>query len=218
MLDRSASDGVQNGWSLTQDGISGKAGGQHVTAIQPAPALVGFITTQGKGLLDEGCKILVPVLVRRDMGNALVAHDGGRIDTVGVAGAGRHEAVGRKQDRSGQVCKFRLLVLPSRAEVAHQMGVFFQLRVAVGRQHFPVGVDVDALSGGLLQELPEVLQIVAGNDDERPLLNVRVHPRGDGMSERLRVGLVQQGHTLEIDPAKLQDEFQPFLDAVGLGQ
>ena len=59
---------------------------------------------------------------------------------------------------------------------------------------------------------------MAGNDDERPLLNVRVHPCGDGMSERLRVGLVQQGHTLEIDPAKLQDEFQPFLDAVGLGQ
>ena len=88
VLDRSAFDGVQNGWSLAENGVPGKARGQHVAAVQPAPALVGFITTQGKGLLDEGCKILMPILIRRDMGDALVAHDGGRIDTVGVAGAG----------------------------------------------------------------------------------------------------------------------------------
>ena len=85
VLDRSAFDGGQNGWSLAENGISGKAGGQHVAAVQPAPALVGLITTQGKGLLDEGCKILVPVLVRRDMGDALVAHDGGRRSWGGAA-------------------------------------------------------------------------------------------------------------------------------------
>ena len=39
-----------------------------------------------------------------------------------------------------------LLVLPGGAEIALQMGVLLQLRIAVGRQHLAVGVDVDALS------------------------------------------------------------------------
>ena len=39
--------------------------------------------------------------------------------------------------------KFRLLILPARAEVAFEVRIFFQFRVAVGGQHLAVGVHVD---------------------------------------------------------------------------
>ena len=36
----------------------------------------------------------------------------------------------------------------------------------MGRQHFPVGVDVDAFSLRLLQQQLQIVKIVAGDDDE----------------------------------------------------
>ena len=62
-----------------------------------------------------------------------------------------------------------LLVLPRRAEVALEMGIFFQFRIAMGGQHFAVGVDVDAFARRLLQQQLEVVQVVPGDDDERSL-------------------------------------------------
>ena len=53
---------------------------------------------------------------------------------------------------AGISCEFFLLVLPCGAEIALQVGVLFQLRIAVGRQHLAVGIDVDALALGLLQQ------------------------------------------------------------------
>ena len=46
----------------------------------------------------------------------------------------------------------------------------------MGGQHFAVGVDVDASALGLLQQQLQIVEIVAGDDDERPLL----HRQRDG--------------------------------------
>ena len=62
--------------------------------------------------------------------------------------------------------EFLLLALPCGAEIALELGVLLELRIAVGRQHFAVGVDVDALALGLLQKQLQVVQIMAGDDDE----------------------------------------------------
>ena len=40
-----------------------------------------------------------------------------------------------------------------------------QFRVAVGGQHFAVGIDVNAGAFGLLQQVVEIFQVVAGNQD-----------------------------------------------------
>ena len=50
-------------------------------------------------------------------------------------------------------------------------GVFLQLRIAVGWQHFAVRVDIHALARRLLQQQLQVVEIMAGDDDERPLLH-----------------------------------------------
>ena len=81
----------------------------------------------------------------------------------------RHQAVCGEQHRRGDVGKLLLLVLPRRAEVALEVWVFLQLRIAVGWQHFAVRVDIHALARRLLQQQLEVVQVVPGDDVERSL-------------------------------------------------
>ena len=42
---------------------------------------------------------------------------------------------------------------------------FTQLRVAVRRQHFAVGINVNAGTFGLLQQVVEIFQVVTGNQN-----------------------------------------------------
>jgi hypothetical protein len=42
---------------------------------------------------------------------------------------------------------------------------FTQLRIAVRRQHFAVGIDVNAGAFGLLQQVVQIFQVVAGDQD-----------------------------------------------------
>ena len=39
-----------------------------------------------------------------------------------------------------------MLVLPGGTEMAIEVGIFFQSRIPVGREHFAVGIDIDAFS------------------------------------------------------------------------
>lgn len=94
------------------------------------------------------------------------------------------------------------------------MGVFVQTRIAVRGQHLAVCIDVDALSGGLLEELMQVLKVVTGNDDERAFLNIGVDARGHGIAEGRGIRAVEQRHALEIHLAEFGDEREPLRDAV----
>ena len=69
-----------------------------------------------------------------------------------------------------------------------------QLRVAVGGQHLRVGVDVDAPACSLFQQLLCVVEVVAGNHDERPLFNGQGHLHRFRIAKRAGVGRVQQLH------------------------
>ena len=70
--------------------------------------------------------------------------------TVRIVFLRRHKAVGCKQHRSGNIHKFLLLILPCRTKVSLQMGVFFQFRIAMCREHFTVSIDIDPLTLRLL--------------------------------------------------------------------
>ena len=218
VLHRAAPDGLDDLGRLVQYGGVGKPGGQHVAAVDAAHALVGLIAAQRLRLPDQRREILAALGVRGDVPQPVIAHHRRGVDPVGIAGPGRHQAVGGEQHRRGDIGKFLLLILPRRAEISRQMGVLLQAGIAVGGQHLAVGVDVDAPARRLLQKLVQVLQIVAGDHDERPLLHVDVHPGGDGIAEGLRVGPVQQGHALEVHLPELHDQRQPLLHAVLPGQ
>ena len=218
MLHGAGLDGLDELGRLGEDGAVGKTGGEHVTAVDAAHAAVVLVAPQRQRLLNEGGEILAVLLVAGDVPQALVAHHGGGVDAVGVAGAGRHEAVGGEEHRRGNIFKFFLLALPRGAEVARQMGIFFKRRITMGREHLAVGMDVDALAGRLLQQLVQILQIVGGHHDEGAFFDVGVHPRGDGVAEGGGVSAVQQRHTLEIHLPELHDERQPLLHGVGAVQ
>ena len=127
--------------------------------------------------------------------DAGVGDDRGGVHPVGVAGPQGHDAVGGEQDGRGDVLKLPLLVLPRGAEVALQVGVaLLQLRVAVGGQHLRVGVHVDAFARSLFQQAFHIVEIVAGNDDERPFLDDQRHLHRFRLAEGTGVGGVQQLH------------------------
>ncbi len=100
-----------------------------------------------------------------------------------------------KSTGARDVLKLPLLVLPGCAEVALQMRVLLlQLRVAVGGEHFRVGVDVDAFARRLLQQALHVVEVVAGNDDERPFLDDERHLHRLRLAEGPGVSGIQQLH------------------------
>ena len=148
-----------------------------MSAVDAAHAMVMLVAAQCERLLDQGRKVLAPALIGGDMPQAPHSlprrwYTPGRL----IAGPGRHQAVGGKQHRRGNIFKLRLLALPCRAEVACQMRIFFQIRIAVGGQHFTVGINVDApvlpsvpaADAGLRRSCPDTTM-------NGPCFDIRVH-------------------------------------------
>ena len=98
--------------------------------------------------------------------HARPADDAASPDAIVVsADGGIDDAVRGHHDGAREAGEFHLLVLPAAAVVADQMFEFTQLRIAVRRQHFAVGIDVDAGAFRLLQQVVEIFQVVARDQD-----------------------------------------------------
>ena len=59
MLDGASFDGLDDLRRLREDCCVGKAGSEHVTAVDAAHAAVGLIAAEGKRLLDDGGEVLI---------------------------------------------------------------------------------------------------------------------------------------------------------------
>ncbi len=209
MLEGAALDGADDLVGDGEDGVVGEAGHQFVGAgLGFGPA------AEGDGLGDDAGEVLAALFIRGDVLDAGPADFGGGGEVLDVAGARRHDAVGGEQHDAGEVGEFLLLVLPRGAEVALEVGVLLQLGIAERGEHFAVGVDVDALAGGLFEQHLQVVQVVAGDDDEGALFQRGGHLGRDGVAVGAGVGGVEQGHAGEVDLAEFHDETEPAFDGV----
>ena len=181
-----------------------EAGHDRAAAVDTGERLVLVVAAKLQCLFDDRGKVLILADVRQFR----VGYHRRGEHAVGVACFRRHQAVGGKQHRCRDVGKFSLLILPRRTEVALEMGIFFQFRIAVGGQHFAVGVDVDTFALGLLQQQLQIVEVVAGDDDERPLLHRQRNGDRRGRTVAFGVGLIQQRHALEVFLAHLHDDGQ----------
>lgn len=86
---------------------------------------------------------------------------------------GPHNTVGGHENGPRKLAEFFHLVLPGGSVMAIEMFVLLQLWIAVGGQHFAVGVNIDSFSLGLLQQLVHILQVMSGYQNGLSLFFVR---------------------------------------------
>jgi len=209
VLEGAALDGVHDLVGDGEDGVVGEAGHQFVGAgLGFGPA------AEGDGLLDDAGEVLAALVIGGDVLDAGPADFGGGGEVLNIAGARRHDAVGGEQHDAGEVGEFLLLVLPGGAEVALEVLVFLQAGIGQGGEHLAVGVDVDAFAFGLFEQHLQVVQVVAGHDDEGALFQGGGHLGGHGVAVGAGIGGVEQGHAGEVDLAEFHDEAEPAFDGV----
>ena len=185
----------------------GKTGHHLITAVDPCKVHICWIAAQCKGFFNNRSEILI----FPDMDKSGIRNNFRGENPVCVTGFGRHQAIGGKENGCRKFGKLFLLILPGCAEIAFKVCIFFQFRVCVGRQHFPVGVDVDTFTLRLFKEKFEVTKIVARNNDEGPFFYCQINLCGSGISVGFSVGFIQESHTLEVDRAHFHDDGKQFI-------
>lgn len=210
-LDVSGLDRVDDGRSNAHDGIVAKAGGDAGAAVDAGKGSILIPAAQLKRLVDQGGEVLGAVFASLDDVRAGEAHRARGEDAVGIGGVGLHQAVGGPQNGRGKVRELPALVVPGSAVVALQMGVLAQLGIGVGGKHLAVSVDVDAAALGLLQQLLQVVQVVASHHDEGACLDFKLHRRRCRLAVGGDVGVLKGGHGGKVDLAALQDQRQQLV-------
>ena len=209
MLDGTGLHSVNHLVRSRQNRISTKAGHNLVAAVDTGRVLILSKTTQLQRLADHRSE----VLVRTDMGHTGISHNFSGKHTVSIAFLWRHQAVGGKQDRRRQIREFLLLILPCGTEVALQVRILLQFRVGVGRQHLTVSIDIDPLALGLLQQQLQIVQIVAGDHNEGPLLHSQGNFNRLGVTKSFGIGLIQQLHAPQVDLTNFQHNGKQLIHA-----
>ena len=77
-------------------------------------------------------------------------------------------------------------------------------------KHFPVRIDAHAGSVCLLQKFGEIVQVMAGNNDERPLFYIHRDGRRNGRAVRSRIGLVEKLHAFQVSLSEFHVEVEEF--------
>ena len=96
--------------------------------------------------------------------------------------------------------------------VSDEVRVLLQRRIGVRGQHLAVGVDVDPGVLRLLEQLREVLEIVAGHQDPGPGPDGRLHGRDHRVTVGRGVGRIEQSERGDTDPAALEDDPDHLVD------
>lgn len=141
--------------SRAQQGLTTEANGDQVRdlAVREARHLLRLGDNRGE-------------IFAFQMIDAWPADDAAGPDTVVIGADGWvDDAVRGHHNRAREAGKLDLLVLPAAAVVTNQMLEFTQFRVTVRWQHFTVGVDVNPGTFCLLQQVVQIFQVMAGNQN-----------------------------------------------------
>ena len=133
------------------------------------------------------------------MAHARPADDAAGPDAVIIRADGRvDDAVRGHHNRAREAGEFNLLILPAAAVVPDQMFEFTQFRVAVCGQHFAVGIDVNAGAFGLLQQVVEIFQVVAGDENTFAFGRFHIDLRWRWMTVGAGFTGIQNAHHFEV--------------------
>ena len=108
------------------------------------------------------------------MGYARPAHQATGINIAKIRIFGLLDTVGGHYDGTWKGGELFGLILPGCAVMTVEMAVFLKLRIAMTRQHFPVGVNIDAFALGLLEQQFQIFQVVARNENCFPGLRAEI--------------------------------------------
>ena len=86
------------------------------------------------------------------------------------------------------------------------MRVLFQLRIVVSRKHFAVRINVDAHPFRLLQQVFEVVQVVAADQNPRIAPDAQIYFCDHRRTISRRIGFVEQGHSFDARLSCAQHE------------
>ncbi len=114
---------------------------------------------------------------------------------------------------AGESGEFLGLILPRAAIVAHEVFVFLELGIAVGREHLAVGVNVDPFALGLLQEFLEILQIVTRYRDCLALDRLDAHAGRDRVAVGISIRRIEHSHNLQVQIADLKAPRNKLIDS-----
>ncbi len=147
-------------------------------------------------LYDFGKVLGFSIHPGRDMLYALKTHHPGGVNPVLVTVLWRYQAVGCHQN--GPIEGFKLFILfpPCISIVAHKMLIFLKGGVIVSREHFPVGVHVNAGSLGLDKQLLHVLQVMAAYQYPRVVPYADVYPGNLRVPVGGSIGLIKKRHCI----------------------
>ena len=171
-----------------------KACHNRMTAVHTRHFLVLVIAAAFERLCYNRRKILIVT----DVDKFRVRYNRCCENPVAVALSYRHNAVCREQYRSGNIMKFRLLILPARTEIAFQVLVFFEFGIPVCREHFTVGVDVYTLALRLFEQQLYVVHIMTADHYKRTFFYRQRNDSRHGISVAFGVCTVKERHTPEI--------------------
>ena len=170
------------------------------------------LTLLGEG--DDFAEVLASVRSGRDMLEAGITGGVGSEHAVLVVGVGqgRHDAVGREENRPVEGAELFALFPPGVAIVAHEVLILLEGRIVVTREHLAVCVDVHTLVLGLFQQVLQVAQVVTADEDSRTVAYADVHPCHLGLSVTGGVGCVEQRHGLHAEFTGLHHEVDQLVD------
>ena len=181
-----------------------KSGCDLCPPIDSSHRMILGISSQFQGFFNHRGKIaLFP-----DVYHFRISHHFCSKYTVSIVRFRRHQAVGRKQNRSRNILKFFLLVLPSGSKISFQVRVGFEFRIGMCGQHLAMRINVNPSPLCLFQQCMQIKQIMAGYNDKWPLLYGQRHCGRLWRSVSLCICPVQQFHAFQIDASRFQHQWQ----------
>ena len=118
-------------------------------------------------MLDQGREVLLPVRGGADVLEPRKPDEPGGVDPVAVGVLRGDKAVRGDEDRAVEPLELLPLEGPGPAVVPGEVLVLPKAGVSVRREHLAVGVDIHPCPSCLFEEVGEVLEVVAGDEDAR---------------------------------------------------